>query len=574
MPSFSLVRRFGKQCKATINSPVSSGLVEHHVGHTVAEGSHSESWIREQSQVANGFSSFPALNSHGLSSGPVTLSPHFEGLSIRDINAPVMSNNQVNIHHYYGSRANFDGGNAGDIHLEEEIGSYLDENNVWRTRYKGKIMASSTPNISIWSYRGERAEEALEKAYKKYASLPRHPNILQLYGICHSLHLTALVFHGTLHLLYWWMYYKLLPPSQWMTRYIKLHKQYESAHSMLEAHNLRGWTLVLSDADESGKLVIGHFSPGPTDHSAFDPRICTAFETNTFIKEDLLAYYKFLFDMIDWPTNLPTSTLLSPFDKAAPFQLSHPETNFPVYSISGWNKVVNGMDITVGQTGMVLTILRNMTIRCCIPTSQIPIFSILEPIRLFEPTDITLFATWACQANHLIHDLPINIMDLQTKLSPNWSYFKCHAQSIPGWKKDTESARLNNSLETEHLYLFCPPKVAGNIYWSLDEEGQHIIEDSLIQATFGITVDWYGINNVYSIPPQCYHILPTIHKSCGFDPYSTQVAEYLGLPVAVIAGGRSGLEDSEYAEDPEYTSESESESESGVSDYVSASEDV
>ncbi|KAJ7587763.1 hypothetical protein C8J56DRAFT_1026458 [Mycena floridula] len=171
MPSFSLVRRFGKQHKATIHSPVSSGLVEQHVGHTVV--------IRGQSQAGNGFSSFPTLNSYGLSSGPVTLSPHVEGLSIRNINAPVMSNNQVNINHYYGSRANLDDSNfavlrVGDIHLEEEIGSYLDENNVWMTRYKGKIMASSTPNISIWSYRGERAVEALEKAYQKYASLPRY----------------------------------------------------------------------------------------------------------------------------------------------------------------------------------------------------------------------------------------------------------------------------------------------------------------------------------------------------------------------------------------------------------------
>ncbi|KAJ7587777.1 hypothetical protein C8J56DRAFT_890656 [Mycena floridula] len=103
---------------------------------------------------------------------------------------------------------------------------------------------------------------------------------------------------------------------------------------------------------------------------------------------------------------------------------------------------------------------------------------------------------------------------------------------------------------------------------SRDEEGQHIIKDSLIQASFDITVDWYWGIDVYHVPPQFYEILHTIHEGCGFDPYSTQVAEYLGLPVAVIAGGHSGLE--EYVEDPEYTSESES----GDSDYVSASEDV
>ncbi|KAJ7587671.1 hypothetical protein C8J56DRAFT_1165017 [Mycena floridula] len=571
MPSFSLIRRFGKQRKAISDSPVSSGLVEQHVGNTMAESSHSESRITQQSDTSNVFSGQGANNSHSLMAGLVALSQHMEGVSIRNINAPVMSNNQItmnNINNYYGSQGNFEHGDfavlrVGDIYLEEEVERYLDQNSVWRMRYKGQIMASSTCNMSIWSYHGERAEEELEKAYQVYASLPRHPNILQLYGICRSSHLTALVFHGAPHLIYRAEYYKTLPSSQWTTHYLKLHKQYESAHNMLEAHSLRGYPLEVSDVDETGKLVIAHFKSGPTVHSVFHPWIGTALGTGAFIKEDLLDYYKFLFNMTDWPTSI----LLSAFDKAAPFQLSHPEINLPVYSLPGWNKVVNEMDKIVQETGIVLRLLPNMTIRCCIPTSEIPTFSINEYMKLCEQTDMTLFATWACQANHLIHNLPINIMDLQTKLFMNSDYFKCRAQSILGWKKDAESPRLNNLLETEHLYLFCPPKVVGNIYWSRDEEGQHIIADSLIQAAFGITVQYYWYTYVYDIPPQYYEILRTIHEACRFDPYNTQVAEYLGLPVAVIAGGHLGLE--EYVEDPEHISESES----GDSDYVSASED-
>ncbi|KAJ7587768.1 hypothetical protein C8J56DRAFT_1165049 [Mycena floridula] len=481
-----------------------------------------------------------------------------------------MSNNQItinNINNYYGSQGNFEHGDfavlrVGDIYLEEEVERYLDQNSVWRTRYKGQIMASSTCNMSIWSYHGERAEEELEKAYQVYASLPRHPNILQLYGICRSSHLTALVFHGAPFLIYRPEYYRMLPSSQWMTHYLKLHQQHKSAHSMLEAHNLHSYLLEASDVDETGKLVIAHFMPGPTVHSTFDPRIWTAFETNTFIKEDLLPYYKFLFDMLLWSLDRTFN-----LGMAAPFQLSHPEINFPVYPIPGWTNVVNGIDRTVDETGIVLTCLPNMSIRCCIPTPQIPTFSISEYMTIFEQDGEALFATWACQANHLIHDLPIDIMDLKTELSENWIGFGCHAQSILDWK-DTESPGLNNLLETEHLYLFCPQNSAGKIFWSEDEEGQHIIEDSLIQASFGITVDWCWDIEAYHIPPQFYEILHTIHKGCGFDPYSTQVAEYLGLPLAVIDVGHSGLE--EYVEDPEYPSESES----GDSDYVSASEDV
>ncbi|KAJ7587534.1 hypothetical protein C8J56DRAFT_1081830 [Mycena floridula] len=388
----------------------------------MAETSHSR--IGQQSQTDNVFSSFPALNSHGLSSGLVTLSPHVEGLSIRNINAPVMSDNHVHITtNYYGSKANFEDSDAsfavlrvGNIHLEEEMESYLDANNVWRARYKGQIMASSTLNMWIWSYRGERAEEAFEKAYKQYASLPRHPNILQLYGICRSPHLTALVFHGAPHFIDQREYFKTLPSSQLNIYLSKFWQQYESAHRMLEAHNVQGSRLALSNVDETGKLVIAQFFPGPSDYSAFDTQICTAFETNTFIKEDLLDYYKLLFGMINWPCYLLDSPLPVHLDHAATFRLFHPQINLP--------------------------------------------------------------------------------------------------------------------------------------------------------GAFGITVAYRWSTYAFPIPPQFYQILQTIHEGCGFDPYSTQVAEYLSLPLALIDSGHSGLE--EYVGDSEYTSESES----GDSDYVSASEDV
>ncbi|KAJ7587728.1 hypothetical protein C8J56DRAFT_942422 [Mycena floridula] len=192
MPSFSLIRRFGKQHKATINSPVSSGLVEQHVSPTIAESSHSQ--IRQPSEVGNVFSSTRAANSHRLTSGLVVLSQHMEGVSITDlngnagnINAPVMSNNHVNINNsinnYYGSQANFEDSDAsiflfavlrvGDIYLEEEFERYMPMDHAGWTRYRGHIMTCSNMNMSIWTYRGEKAAEALEKVYKKYASLPR-----------------------------------------------------------------------------------------------------------------------------------------------------------------------------------------------------------------------------------------------------------------------------------------------------------------------------------------------------------------------------------------------------------------
>ncbi|KAJ7587756.1 hypothetical protein C8J56DRAFT_942515 [Mycena floridula] len=174
MPSFSLIRRFGKQRKAIIDSPVSSGLVEQHVGHTVAESSDFQ--IRQPSEAGNVFSSTRATNSHGLTSGLVALSQHMEGVSIGNIKGNMMSNNQVNITNYYQSQAkdsDFAVLRVGDIYLEEEFERNMFVDHAGWTRYRGHITTCSNLRMSIWVCHEERAGEALEKAYKKYASLPR-----------------------------------------------------------------------------------------------------------------------------------------------------------------------------------------------------------------------------------------------------------------------------------------------------------------------------------------------------------------------------------------------------------------
>ncbi|KAJ7587767.1 hypothetical protein C8J56DRAFT_942551 [Mycena floridula] len=174
MPSFSLIRRFGKQHKATIDSPVSSGLVEQHVSPTMAESSHSQ--IRQPSEAGNVFSGTRAANCHGLTSGLAALSQHMEGVSIRNMKGNMMSNNQVNITNYYQSQAkdsDFPMLRVGDIYLEEEFKRYMFLDHAGWTRYRGHITTCSNLRMSIWVCHEERAGEVLEKAYKKYASLPR-----------------------------------------------------------------------------------------------------------------------------------------------------------------------------------------------------------------------------------------------------------------------------------------------------------------------------------------------------------------------------------------------------------------
>ncbi|KAJ7587726.1 hypothetical protein C8J56DRAFT_1026438 [Mycena floridula] len=123
----------------------------------------------------------------------------------------------------------------------------------------------------------------------------------------------------------------------------------------------------------------------------------------------------------------------------------------------------------------------------------------------------------------------------------------------------------------------CTP---GNIYWSRDEDGQHIVENSLIQAAFGITVDWHWFIYGRDIPPQYYKICRQPMKLVGLihAALKLQNGGHLGLEECMEDPEESELRDSDYVlrdfnsdvENLEYDFESES----GDSDYVSAAEDA
>ncbi|KAJ7587843.1 hypothetical protein C8J56DRAFT_1165077, partial [Mycena floridula] len=215
-----------------------------------------------------------------------------------------------------------------------------------------------------------------------------------------------------------------LPSSQWISHYLKIRRQHESAHKMLRQHG-------------------PDFIPvSMKRHAAYlNPRIWTAFETNTFIKEDLLHYYDFLYQMLSF--DMLNFIIPSLPDQAAAFRLPHAQIDLPVYSLPGWPDklifAVNGMDtITDVDTGIELTLIPSTTIRCSIPTGtlHIPNFRIQEVMQLSQHSLIASlsrvdigFTTWACEAKHPICDLPINIVHLQTEPCSPWTQFNCDAES-------------------------------------------------------------------------------------------------------------------------------------------------
>ncbi|KAJ7587845.1 hypothetical protein C8J56DRAFT_942704 [Mycena floridula] len=559
MPSFSLVRSFRKRRQSASHSQ-SSNLLDKEKNHEAPTNSTMES------------------TSHDLS---VRLIQHLEGVSIGNINAPMLSNNHININ-YYGTRLqenSFAVLQLGDIFLEEELLVSEYPNNTLKTsRYRGRIIASPSANMSIWSYQGSSADQEFEDKYRIYSSLPRHPNILQLYGVCRSPFLTALIFHGGGPLSRTVEHHESLPPSEYVAYYIAVIHQYKSAQTMLRQHGLRnGLGLTFSDVDERGNLIVSHFLEGESDIPDHDPHILKAFETNSFIKEDLLKYYQFVWRAWFFGDSYVYSSSTSDFTTS--FQVFHPEINLPAYCLPTDKFVFaqGGMHTMVTKDGIELTLLNDLCIRCRIPTSHIPIFSINESIYSISVSFSRRFATWAAQANYLIRDLPINMIeDIQTSLWEVNARFFCLAEPVEGWQRGTDCRTVNELLVSECLYLFCRPRLEDSfsIHWSRDDLGKDIIEDPLIQQAFGITVGRFGcVRDEYTISPAIYSVLEGIHKSCGFNPYGTEMTEYLGLPVAVALETRnSGLEECSDIEAD--NQEIASESDSGDSDYASAAEDA
>ncbi|KAJ7574713.1 hypothetical protein C8J56DRAFT_978083 [Mycena floridula] len=76
---------------------------------------------------------------------------------------------------------------------------------------------------------------------------------------------------------------------------------------------------------------------------------------------------------------------------------------------------------------------------------------------------------------------------------------------------------------------------------------------------------------VYDIPPQIYPIFWDIHKGCGFNPESTEMAEYMGYPLLEPV-----LEAVSTAENLEIDSDNGSENGSASSDdtFLSANSNI
>ncbi|KAJ7573605.1 hypothetical protein C8J56DRAFT_1033772 [Mycena floridula] len=63
------------------------------------------------------------------------------------------------------------------------------------------------------------------------------------------------------------------------------------------------------------------------------------------------------------------------------------------------------------------------------------------------------------------------------------------------------------------------------------QTGQEVIPHRDVENALGLHIDIFTQMWHYNVPPQLYPILRQIHETCGFNPDSTEMAEYLGYPL-------------------------------------------
>ncbi|KAJ7587504.1 hypothetical protein C8J56DRAFT_942018 [Mycena floridula] len=467
-----------------------------------------------------------------------------------NVTAPILSHNRVNhVHHHnhYGAHSvdsdpDFTAVKFGDIFLEEEIRSSTTQLGTDRTMYQGRVMASP---MLIHHY--AKSAEKFEQNYRNHSSLARHPNILQLYGVCRSPRFNALVFHGYASSSYE-TYHKSLSSMEFVSHSFRIESQWLSAVKMLEEHGFQSVaTPRYAGVDPRGNLILDNIGPyfrwkNAGYYNDHQHQMLTVVQDGRFVKEKLLEYYDFLasvyhYTAIDVIAYWETDRLVD-----APFNIRHPRMDLPDYHAPNifkpafWCEGNRKQEKTiVVRGGIRLSILPDMVIRCEIPTHTIPNFRIWEPAQLLSShwtgsryIELTPFSIWASQAHHLMHDLPV---DVETDIY-HWWYFQCVSVSISGIRHDT------HLVDHGSLFLFCRILCDGvsedeifEVSWSTDDKGHDIIPDWLIRQTFGITVSVHGHSAMNMLPPQLYPLLRDIHSACGFDPESTQMAEYLGIPL-------------------------------------------
>ncbi|KAJ7575664.1 hypothetical protein C8J56DRAFT_1032418, partial [Mycena floridula] len=173
---------------------------------------------------------------------------HLKSRSLGTINGSLFSNNQVHHHHHPQLKDDADYAeiNVRDIILETELGSQSFHHDLRSDgtlvevaqirKYTGRLFYQPHQTMLIHKYEGLATTEW--KSHFNVLSAVRHPNIVQLYGLCRSRNFTALIFHNVQRNRVR-EYLRSLSGSSFLTYIADLMDQFQSAMNVLQGHGLQ-----------------------------------------------------------------------------------------------------------------------------------------------------------------------------------------------------------------------------------------------------------------------------------------------------------------------------------------------
>ncbi|KAJ7580704.1 hypothetical protein C8J56DRAFT_1169085 [Mycena floridula] len=406
--------------------------------------------------------------------------------------------------------------------------------------YTGRVGAKSGMVIRKYDGVGSTSEWAQDRAV--FETL-RHPNILQLYGLCLSPRFQALIFHGGPRSLIF-NHHKTLTGVDFLKFPLDIIKQFSSADRALKELSLKPFPNYWHSVDTQGNLLLGQFSPTKT---LFVPRswpilaeaeaMLDDFRTGVFVRSRLVQYYQFLSilssPMVSYSTFRPAS-----LDENIGVCVMNRGTQTPLYTLSR-----NALNLNLAchfNSDIELKLLPGMTIRCRVPVSNIRTLALFEELDIGFKTDLpalnglsgfqSLFCISTSQMNH--HLQKIGIDPTLTHIGiPAAMRFSCRSSKVNVLAPSTNKV----SAIPDVLYLFCQPSSPATVkcatYWSADADGCDVVSASDISDQFGISIIANIWIEYFRIPVNLYPILRQMDRGCGFEEASLEVVEYLGLPV-------------------------------------------
>ncbi|KAK0202183.1 hypothetical protein DFS33DRAFT_1352911 [Desarmillaria ectypa] len=387
--------------------------------------------------------------------------------------------------------------------------------------------------------------------------LTRRPNLVQLYGICDSESFLTLIFHRKLVFLENYIFEKDPPVIEEIRLRVNAIRDHQNAHLFLASHHgltVQSYHHGFYYADENGALCMDGFQPASGDSAWHTPLVYnTSIRLSSVIgpvglqdptpsifdspisKAHLLEYYNLILWLPSVQLDLRKSQqgtigIYRPpeWTKLASLQLPNSKSLSRTWAFCEDGASFDERYVAMNPDG---------SLRISIDTSEPKTFTVLS--QLTDESFRTIFYAFFSQASHVSEKHGLGEVDTFLYISTSILRlcYSPHEIALP-----TCTGRRNT------IYLFLPPAVAfekalsASYYFASDPQGLERVSDSELEV-YGITVEHTIGESVF--PNLCtpkammarrYRFLRDIHHECGFNPYSTQAAEYLGLPIFQLHG--------------------------------------